>query len=346
MNSQPSTAPSHSRDPLEPVDPGGVSPPCEPIAPIPQSFGDAALFWHVFGLQPIPVVPKGKKPAVKFEPWLSNLSQSAILRYWERHPDHELAHVVGNRLLVLDADGPSAEQALLEIEAGFGIAPRLCIRTKRGVHHYFCLAAGTVARACGHDTDKHPHRIDTRTGQSIAVLPPSTNKSLEKLDARNVDHLSEVGQDFVDAIVKHNGGAPSHSALPRHPPSSQKLVGSPINLLSVKRLLEVIPDPDIGYSDWITVLMVVHTESGGSDDGLALAVEWSARGEKFKGRAEIEAKWRSFDNSTPRRVGLLTLAAMVEARGHDWLDACHGGSGFEPCAFERVYVDLHPKVTH
>ena len=50
-------------------------------------------------------------------------------------------------------------------------------------------------------------------------------------------------------------------------------------------------DPDLPYSDWITVLAALHDAFG--DGGEVLAEEWSARGTKYV-PGEVERKWRSF----------------------------------------------------
>ena len=38
-------------------------------------------------------------------------------------------------------------------------------------------------------------------------------------------------------------------------------------------------DPDMGYEDWLHILMALFHETGGSDEGLELAVQWSSGGE-------------------------------------------------------------------
>lgn len=73
-------------------------------------------------------------------------------------------------------------------------------------------------------------------------------------------------------------------------------------------------DPDVGYAEWITVLMVVFNETGGSDEGLALADLWSSHGQKYKGFADVEYRWNRFDPHAKRRVGIPTLTRLIAAR--------------------------------
>src|SRR5690606_17094001 len=77
----------------------------------------------------------------------------------------------------------------------------------------------------------------------------------------------------------------------------------------IEELLSYIP-PDLGYHDWLAVLMALHAAGAGID----LADQWSARGSKYKGRKEIEAKWRSFKGTG---VTGRTLAQIAREHGAD-----------------------------
>lgn len=73
----------------------------------------------------------------------------------------------------------------------------------------------------------------------------------------------------------------------------------------LRALLSVVePNPsydsdseDLPDAKWLTTLMVIHHETGGSEEGLEIADEWSARGASYAGRAAIEQKWASFSTS-------------------------------------------------
>ena len=71
----------------------------------------AALDWLQFGLQVIPVPSGTKRTALKWDPWLKDLSPDKIDNHWKQYPDHELGFIVGNDLLVVDADDPMAVAA-------------------------------------------------------------------------------------------------------------------------------------------------------------------------------------------------------------------------------------------
>ena len=83
-------------------------------------------------------------------------------------------------------------------------------------------------------------------------------------------------------------------------------------------------DPDIDYESWVQIGMALH--STGDQDLIDLFDEWSAEGSKYKGRHEIEAKWRSFSEDTDRPI--VTLRTLFkEARDAGW-------RGYRPDASE------------
>jgi hypothetical protein len=63
----------------------------------------------------------------------------------------------------------------------------------------------------------------------------------------------------------------------------------------VAEILSYIP-ADCGYGDWLAVLMGLHEWSGGSQQGLSIADNWSSRGNKYK-PGEVAKKWAGFNTS-------------------------------------------------
>ena len=143
------------------------------------SFLNAAIYWYTFGLAVIPIIPGTKLPAVKWDPWLAALSLETISAYWAQHPDHEVGFIVGDGVIVFDADSPESITALALLEKTFDISPNLTVNTSKGQHHYFRRASGTYAKSDSHSTEEHPERIDVKTGRALVILPPSTGKEVD-----------------------------------------------------------------------------------------------------------------------------------------------------------------------
>ncbi len=286
-------------------------PPPEPPSKVAfKSNLEGALWWFEFGYRIIPLVPGQKRPATAYYPWLDDLSAEAIRQHWAQHPDHEVGAVLDDRQLVLDADSSEADEALSRIEEQFGVVPSLVMKTRRGHHHHYRLANGTFAKADSHDSGTFPDRIDVRAGKNSALLTPSKDKSVYRLDASHRDDLSQVDQDFVDAVFRHNGRAAPRPAP--EVPEERPAVATDVATLS--ELLGHI-DPDCGYQDWLNVLMAIFHETGGSDHGLKLADDWSKKARSYKGRADVETKWRSFSGAVANPITIATLISRARDAG-------------------------------
>ncbi|PLX92373.1 MAG: hypothetical protein C0621_09590 [Desulfuromonas sp.] len=275
--------------------------------------------WFNFGLKVIPVARGGKKPVTKWDPWLADLSESSIREHWQSNPSHEVGFIVGDDLIVFDADTQEAVDALRRIETEYETLPNLVVSTTKGEHHYFRRPANVFAMSTGHGEGPE-QKIDIKTGRTMVVLPPSTGKDIAVKDVSHVSELIPVTQGFVDSVYLMIGKKPP--LPPQAPPAPAKLSGDE-SLEKVKTLLDHI-NPDSNYKDWLNVLMAIFHESAGSNEGLDLADAWSRGGKKYKGRDEIEEKWKTFDPDHPNPVTIATLCRMIDDQGGDSMDILAG----------------------
>lgn len=277
-----------------------------------------ALYWYKFGFNVIPIDPGKKSTAVKWQPWLDNLSDEAIARHWQKYPDHDVGAVIDDSLFVLDADSEQAVDALYRVEKDYGLTPNLIVNTSRGEHHYFKRAANTHAYMCSFSTKHEPGKIDIRTsrsrteGRSIVVLPPSGSKSIKINEAKSINNLVEINQDFIDSVFKHNGKNP-----PRDRPALERSEVVYDNSLKEAEEILTYIRADLGYQNWLIVLMGLHDKFSGSDEALYLADKWSQDSEKYPGFEEIEYKWRSFTINKPGGITFGSVAEMAEKAGAD-----------------------------
>ncbi len=282
-----------------------------------------ALDWFLKGYRPIPIAEGKKSPAIKNIPdWLTCLSEDVIVEHWDYSPYDDVALHCSNGLIVLDADSLESERAIQALEQTHNLYSNQKVRTKKGTHYYYKNAKGVELRQAGHSTEKHPERIDIRSGNSFIVAPPSIDKELLVAEIVPFDQLVELTPAFVADLLHHNGKTASGRDQEEKVKPSVKFpvtVGTaenhPEKFIVIKALIAHL-DPDEGYHEWINVLMAIHHETKGSDDGLEIADEWSSKGRKYKGRSEIKAKWDSF------RVGassitMGTVRYMLNERGLD-----------------------------
>ena len=101
-------------------------------------FRDSAFRWYGFELNVIPVIPGMKRTAVKWNAWIEDFSTTAINDHWILHPDHEVGCIVGDDLIVFDADSPEAIAALVELEQRHVLGRRLAVVFNAGREKHSC----------------------------------------------------------------------------------------------------------------------------------------------------------------------------------------------------------------
>jgi hypothetical protein len=86
----------------------------------------------------------------------------------------------------------------------------------------------------------------------------------------------------------------------------------------VKDALHKIP-ASLSYVDgWMDVVMALHHECGGSDEGFAICDEWSRTCTKrYKGSRDLRSKWANLGQSKKRVITIGTLFHMAKRHGWD-----------------------------
>lgn len=296
---------------------------------------EAAKAWLSLGVQVLPQLPAEKRSPFKWDSWLDGLDDKKIDDHWSLHPDHDLAIIPGDQLVVLDADTNEALAALKTLESAHQLQPSLYVGTRKGQHHYFRIPEDVSVKANSHSTDQHPERIDVRTGRHQVVVAPSTNKRVIGADVTDIASMVAVTQAFMDDLMAHNGqdtgNAEPSTGLTRFASheDEERIHGY------LRAMLEHL-DPEEGGRDlWIKTLMAVCSATGGSDEGLSIADEWSSTGESYGGRKALESTWRSL-----RPNGGVTIATIIwrlREQGLDWVDVCDAVEPpFEVASYEVV----------
>jgi len=88
-------------------------------------------------------------------------------------------------------------------------------------------------------------------------------------------------------------------------------------LARMKKVIDTF-DPDMSHDDWLKVGMALHHESGGTDEGLKIWVEWSSLSKhKYLGYEHVAERYRSFGGSSRPVTGDYILHQEV-ADIHDF----------------------------
>jgi len=284
-----------------------------------------ALQWLGFGLDVIPIRPGTKLPAVKWDPWLQRLSVRQIVEHWTANPTHEVGFIVGEGLVVFDADSPKAAAALVEAECRFGVLPSMIVQTTRGEHHYFQkspeLPCKTTCKTVG---DGPNDRIDIKTGRTMVVLPPSTGKVLAKFGDPLLERADQMNaapfrllRHFGALVVPNDAGHCGPVVAEAPSAQTMRLLVAGLNHLSA----------DCDYDTWLRIGAIAFHVSGGTQEGLDCFDAWSATGVKYKGLCEVRAKWKTFRLDHPRPLTMATLRFMLTEQGEDWMDICAEADG-------------------
>lgn len=99
-------------------------------------------------------------------------------------------------------------------------------------------------------------------------------------------------------------------------------VDVPVELETLKSALDMIPnagDDELDYEQWRDVMFGIHHAARGSDDGLALAHEFSARSSKYEPRFLDERVWPHIGKTgVDERAPITGRTVLHLARAHGW----------------------------
>lgn len=168
---------------------------------------------------------------------------------------------------------------------------------------------------------------------------PSKESTYHGFELRCANKHGDTVQDVLPPTIHPDTGRPYEwvygdeltgdwRRLPSIPPDllalwRQEIAGSehqPVGTVassgaSSRELEEFLAgrDPDAPYGanmedgSWLQTAAALHHETGGSPAGFALFDAWSARGSKYKGRADTAAKWNSFRKDAPNPITIGSL---------------------------------------
>jgi len=279
-----------------------------------QNFKKAALYWFEFGFPVIPITPGTKKTACKWDLWLKGLCKEKIRSHWTKHPNHEVGFIVGDDIIVFDADTPEAVKAIYRIEEEFEVEPTLVVKTEKGEHHFFRKEEGIIANTCGHGSDPE-QKIDIKTGRTMVILPPSGNKRrIVKLATKTKD-LPAAEQWLVNAVYLIIGkSTPDQPKQIFSEEDNDEIQSVSIGILEV---LVNFLDPDCPYQEWFSIVAAIYNSTGGSEEGFNLADKWSGKGLKYKGSEDIVSMWKSLRQDVTNPITIATIIKKVQELGID-----------------------------
>lgn len=202
-------------------------------------------------------------------------------------------------------------------------APTHTVNSGGGVHCYWALDRSVDPQTWKATAEQlkaltKAHRLladPSRTADiaSLMRLPGTFNHKYDPPRPVTVTHESPIRVRFENmqgAIADAFARIPATHPAERSS-ADREVDRQPIGLSMLRSVIGKI-DPDKEYPDWVKVLMGVFHETQGSEEGLALAIDWSSKGNKYKGPDEVRAKWKTFRLDVLNPVTIGTLLHMAK----------------------------------
>lgn len=228
-----------------------------------------------------------------------------------------LAHAYSNTCAI-DAD--QYEAACQALQWGYGIDLEAYFRRRERVEIYsgrkdhgklLCaMPPGLVLPSAAIRVNgQHAlqFRCADRSGHTVQdVLPPSIHPDT----GRPYEWRGEGDWRCLEVIAEPLLNVWTELLAPRRPrPAAGAGAGLTATEGEIERALAEL-DPDMSMAEWIEVGMALH--STGNDGLIDLWDEWSqgSRRDKYRGRGDIEARWRSFSDPAHTAGEPVTLSTL------------------------------------
>ncbi|MEW8111192.1 MAG: phage/plasmid primase, P4 family [Candidatus Thiodiazotropha endolucinida] len=255
-----------------------------------------AIEYAISGYKVFPVKPNEKTPAVRGWQSLATRDTEQIGRWWTENQNYNIG-VLAEDILVLDIDEKDGKQGSINlrntmISSGWEMPEGYMeiLTPSGGRHQYFRDPSPEL-----HTNKTHApvEDCDIRAGGAGFVLGVGSMIG---------------GEVYTGEIIPFSllPEAPSWLCMvaERIPSISNPIstVKSTVDIIDVQKALSML-DPDLGYDEWISIGMALQAEFG--DKGLLLWDEWSQKGNKYQGLANLERHWSTF-----KPEGGITIATL------------------------------------
>ena len=279
---------------------------------------DLALQYACRGWHIIPLIAKGKRPAIATGHWhmdAATVDEAQLRKWFDSRSQFNLGIVTGaiSDLLVVDLDGPEAFEFWKQQKAG----PTLAVKTSKGFHLYYQHPGVEVPISTG---GEHEKGVDIRCDGGLVVAPPSIHQSGAIYAWAN----SLMPAPFPDRLVawaqargetKLGGqGAPAATGVAA---SLQAALFDVPPFEDLADCVQHLPNPTKGWEFYNKMLMAIWRLSEGSEEGKQLALTWSRKNAKHEDK-EIDERWAHYFKSPPRRVAFGTLIFHVRREHSTW----------------------------
>jgi hypothetical protein len=291
----------------------------------------AQMGWKIFPIYSVDIngrctCGKEKCKSIGKHPRTSNGLKSAthnvdIIQYWWSvlFVGSNIAVRCDGEFWVLDVDPRhGGDTSLYGLEMTNGKLPRTVTSLTGGGGQHYLFRKPQASEICSRANDSGElSGLDSRSNGGYIVLPPSQHKSGQRYEwqadyAPGDIELARSPVWLDDAFEK--------KSIAKKAIKKTTVIGNAIDgdfsNDKIDTLLDTV-DPDMGYSDWISVGMALHSDG----NNFELWDNWSSRGSKYEGSDNCRTHWNSF---SPGEITMGTLIHMAKEAG--WVGLPAGGS--------------------
>ncbi len=261
-------------------------------------------------------VSPGKHPSTMHGLRDASNDPDVIINLFEGKPSPNLGVATGpiSGIFVLDVDGAVGEASLARFPS---LPETLSSTTGRGRHLFFRYPEGKKVFT---RSSKFASGLDVRGEGGYVIAPPSQHYTGVRYQF--IDPEAEIA-DAPDWLIEVAcKGYEARKAISNYITTTPSELSEGWSVDDVRDMLAYI-DPDITYSDWISIGMALH--SGGHS--LAIWDEWSQRGTKYSPGCTIP-HWKSFKHNGGVSFGTLVHTAQM--------------NGWKPQRDEPISLEDHP----
>ncbi len=192
------------------------------------------------------------------------------------------------------------------------VEPHIVVESSPGKHHRYVLVDGMPLD----QFEPVQQRLVDEYGSD-----PNAKDRARVLRLPGFYHVKDPEKPHLVRVVHESGQPPiawaeAKALFPPVVRERRKVMPTgevPPNMDEIQSALLAL-DPDMEYSDWLAVLMAVHSVAPGAE-GMQLVDEWSSTGSKYT-EGCVSGRWGGFD--TDGGVTLRTLFAKARDTGWTW----------------------------
>lgn len=257
---------------------------------------------------PFNIFPVGPNKRPMIEGWQEHATRDPdTIRAWQSQGVKAWGIPTGaqNGLFVIDLDtddtGAQAGKAALEAMPSYAhLLRHISVTTPSGGSHIYLKHFDGARNTQPGSRNQIAPQIDTR-GEGGYVVAPGSVVATGEYTGVFPTELPPVPLGLRAMLLKQPPPPAQSSNFNREAPTGE-----------VEELLSFIP-ADVGYGEWLSVLMALHDRYNGSPAGLAIADAWSATGTKYRA-GDVAKKWQGFTGSG---VHWATVPALARQHGAD-----------------------------